>query len=589
MSKSPPKQNSKYTPSDVLAYKPNNFTNPIIKQQLSKDELLEKDERYKYLVKNGKVVLSEHGDHSVMVILPQIPQTYIYYRSNQLRAFEPELLNLADKQLQHVPLIEGEEQAKELILSRNEIYDLENLVSLPEIHKLDISHNLVHKLAGLDQLPLLDTLMANNNFIESVDRLDYLSKLVHLDLSYNKLKSLKNIDSLVALKYLDASNNDIEQLGIKRQMPSLKTLILKKNKIRNVKGIGHMTNLLEVDITGNLVAKIEDLYDLEGLKDLKNLDVDIFEAGIEDQIYELLSTLTRLNGKPIKASTSEANVCVDKFDKDVSRRLVGNTPTSKLHNKQDIEADFDKLIKEPKPLHQVQSIEEIKKKFEEKCLELNQEGFRQKSDIKLGDATTLYGFVAKINQYHVKVVGDAYKEFFTSQFNKYQSIEELTLEYVLIDNLALKENRMALEQLPNLKTLNLSSNNITQYLELINFENIETLAELNIKNNPVCDCDLVKYFVFYRFSSIKAFNGQAKTDKELKKTKSMYLEFDKLLQKLNKTSFRKHKLSADKQKISKKIAESYITSLQNQNFIEKNIDSVYETLVKDYVTEISQL
>lgn len=590
MSRSPPSKSTlKYIASEVIAPRSSKFTNPIIIQQLTKDELLEKDERYKYLVKNGKVVFSDQNDHIILVILPQIPQTYIFYRSNQLRALNPYIVDLAENKLQHVPLIEGEEQATELILSRNEIYDLENLVSLPELAKLHISHNLVHKLTGLDQIPLLSTLTANNNFIESIDRLDYLTKLTHIDLSYNKLRSLKNIDTLPALAYLDVSNNNIEQLDIRRPMPGLKSLILKKNKLRNTRGIEHMVNLLELDLTGNLFVNIEDLDDLESLASLQNLDIDIFEIGVEDQIFELINSLIRINGRPIKLNVNDNGGNSEKLNKEMSKGLVGNTPTAKTKGKPAIDMEPKKVVKDSKTLANSNDIAEIKAVFEAKCEELNKSGYRHKVDIKLGRNDMSYGFITKVNPYHVKVVGDAYKDFFSSQLYKHESIEELTLEYVLIDNLALKENRTVLEQFSNLKTLNLVSNNISQYLDLINFENIENLCELNIRHNPVCECDLVKYFVFYRFSSIKEYNGEPKTDKELKKTKSMYLEFDKLLQKLNKTSFRKSKLVADKQKISKKIAESYIVSLQNQRFIEKNIDTFYDILMKDYIDEISKV
>lgn len=81
------------------------------------------------------------------------------------------------------------------------------------------------------------------------------------------------------------------------------------------------------------------------------------------------------------------------------------------------------------------------------------------------------------------------------------------------------------------------SNNITEYLELINFENIPNLSQLVIMKNSVAECDMLKYFIFYRFSKIENFNGQVKTEEELEKTKEIYLDFDKILQKLHKINF----------------------------------------------------
>jgi len=81
----------------------------------------------------------------------------------------------------------------------------------------------------------------------------------------------------------------------------------------------------------------------------------------------------------------------------------------------------------------------------------------------------------------------------------------------------------------NLRILNFTNNNILTYLELINFENISDLQILNIKQNKVAECEMLKYFIFYRYSNIRYFNGNEKTAEELEKTKNLYLDFDKTL------------------------------------------------------------
>lgn len=99
----------------------------------------------------------------------------------------------------------------------------------------------------------------------------------------------------------------------------------------------------------------------------------------------------------------------------------------------------------------------------------------------------------------------------------------------MVENLIIKSNRVQLDKLKKLKILKFANNNLKEYLELINFENIPNLISLYIKDNEVINCDLLKYFIFYRYSKIEVFNDDIKTDDELEKTKEIYLDFDKTL------------------------------------------------------------
>lgn len=86
-----------------------------------------------------------------------------------------------------------------------------------------------------------------------------------------------------------------------------------------------------------------------------------------------------------------------------------------------------------------------------------------------------------------------------------------------------------MEKLKKLKSLTLKNNNLKEYLELINFENIPNLINLQLLDNKVSECDLLKYFIFYRYSKIEKYNEHEKTEEELEKTKEIYLDFDKTL------------------------------------------------------------
>ena len=84
----------------------------IVKRLLSE----EKDERFKYLLKHGIIHFIESGNFNLYVELPQIPNIIIIYRRPSERLKSPFTFDLTNKNLRHIPLLEGEEAIKELSL-----------------------------------------------------------------------------------------------------------------------------------------------------------------------------------------------------------------------------------------------------------------------------------------------------------------------------------------------------------------------------------------------------------------------------------------------------------------------------------------
>ena len=130
---------------------------------------------------------------------------------------------------------------------------------------------------------------------------------------------------------------------------------------------------------------------------------------------------------------------------------------------------------------------------------------------------------------HLLVRGDHFLTFFRN-IMKYHVIQEITFEFVFIENLIYSNNLQKLQKLKNLRALNFKHNNLKNYIDLIEFENQQFLSRLSIAHNPITDCYLLRYFVFYRFSNLSHFNGSAKTQKEVQTTKSIYYKFDRSLQ-----------------------------------------------------------
>jgi leucine-rich repeat-containing protein 49 len=107
-------------------------------QKLLQDE---KDDRYRYLLKQGTIHSVEAETHTIFVELKQIPSVLVIYRRPVERQANPEKVTLESRGLTQVPLLEGEEQLKHLILSQNQIKKIDHLVSLPNLQTLDLSSN----------------------------------------------------------------------------------------------------------------------------------------------------------------------------------------------------------------------------------------------------------------------------------------------------------------------------------------------------------------------------------------------------------------------------------------------------------------
>jgi len=108
----------------------------------------EKDERFRYLLKHSNLHHIESETYSIYVELPQIPNILIIYRRPCERKINPEKICLDTRGLTHIPLLEGEEKIKYLNLQNNKISKIENLVSLPNLHFLDLSSNKLSEITA---------------------------------------------------------------------------------------------------------------------------------------------------------------------------------------------------------------------------------------------------------------------------------------------------------------------------------------------------------------------------------------------------------------------------------------------------------
>ena len=123
----------------------------------------ETDERYRYLIRHGNVNFIETNTYTLFVELKQLPNIMVVYRRPAERMLHSEKLALEQRQLKHIPLLEGEEKLKFLNLHNNEISKVENMVSLPNLTYLDISKNKLTEIKEFPQLKFLKVLNLSQN------------------------------------------------------------------------------------------------------------------------------------------------------------------------------------------------------------------------------------------------------------------------------------------------------------------------------------------------------------------------------------------------------------------------------------------
>lgn len=523
--------------------------------------------------------MQEHNWQFLLVSLPQIKGSPIFYRSNQLRKTNPGTINLASKNLQNVPLFEGEDAASALYLNNNQIYNIENLVSLPNLTLIDFSNNLVHEVGGFENLNKIETLLLGQNFIKSIRSFDKISlSLRKLDLSNNQLKSMQWLSALPNLQILDLSTNLLTSVDVEGSHSVLENLNLSKNPLISVQKLLFFDNLKTLNL-----EQVERVFELEQtVQQLVHVDIipTTFKKSQQD-VWPSSSIIfaehSKIDGQNPLSLEIDGNSQALRID---STKL----PDTKELAQKNLKKAQEKGLRE-KPGVNV-SMKEISEVFAELTDEINRKEFGKAQKAKVMRILTPanMGSVEHLSVHHVKVTGNGCFQFFQNALAKYLLVEEITFDCVLISNIILKENMAKLMKMKRLVSLNLTNNNITSYLELIHLENLPQLQKLQIASNPITRCELLRYFIFYRFSKIKSFNNTMKKEKDLSFTKSLYIKFDKALQKPLKAQNKKvAESSINRNQLAKKVSKIFLDNLVDDLQTDRNIDGCLEKVALEFM------
>lgn len=179
--------------------------------------------------------------------------------------------------------------------------------SLTSLTNVNLSDNRLTSLEGLEELPMLSTLVCRNNRLQAV--LDFPasffvatpSRLMHADLrdnriagaislprdalgrpvgvdahtrvevlllDGNRLRSLRGLEALRSLRVLSAASNQLQDTAGAGSATRLTSLDLRSNGLRGCEELGSMVALRSVDLSSNQLSQLPSLAALTALRTL---------------------------------------------------------------------------------------------------------------------------------------------------------------------------------------------------------------------------------------------------------------------------------------------------------------------------------
>ncbi|XP_053331520.1 leucine-rich repeat-containing protein 9 [Spea bombifrons] len=180
-------------------------------------------------------------------------------------------------------------------------FDGQNLFRLSHLEKLEnlrwasFSNNHLSKTEGLERCVNLEELYLDGNRIATLEGLSKLTKLRRLSINNNQLTSFDRdaIDNLSHLHFLSAENNGVTSLVGLQKAFALLELYLSHNKIasnQEVYSLKGLSNLVILDLYGNPLVKPDNyrlfvIFHLPALKALDGTAVDPNESESAKDVF----------------------------------------------------------------------------------------------------------------------------------------------------------------------------------------------------------------------------------------------------------------------------------------------------------------
>ncbi|VDL90003.1 unnamed protein product [Schistocephalus solidus] len=161
--------------------------------------------------------------------------------------------------------------------------------------------NAVSRIENLQiwqqQLVVLDL---SHNDIESMSGVERLTNLEALSLSANCIKVMSDVRSLTKLQFLDLKRNKISRIDGVSEHPSLRVLCLSENRLTRLSGVTNMPHLGEIDLRENQIQTLDPLFGMDQLRRvfLSNNRIERWE-GLGGLTTATTVTEVTLDGNPL--------------------------------------------------------------------------------------------------------------------------------------------------------------------------------------------------------------------------------------------------------------------------------------------------
>lgn len=155
---------------------------------------------------------------------------------------------------------------EELICRETPLTSLEPLGHLPDLQILNCSASQIGDLEPLRENRSLRELYCSNTRIRSLEPIRNLSDLEVLDCDETDIRSLEPLENLRNLRILNCSSNRIGNLEPLRDLEKLRVLNCNFNRITDLKALRHLNCLEILNCNENCIGSLEPLRNLTALQ-----------------------------------------------------------------------------------------------------------------------------------------------------------------------------------------------------------------------------------------------------------------------------------------------------------------------------------
>lgn len=148
---------------------------------------------------------------------------------------------------------------KELYLQHNAVISVEQLSTLTNLEKLDISYNAINTLYKLNNCAKLRTLNADGNQLIDADGIKNLGVLESISLNYNRITNVVALGSCPELKEISINNNEIKDLSPLERLLKLEVLDFSYNSVSEIPYMQEGCALRTVNGSYNMIQSIDAL------------------------------------------------------------------------------------------------------------------------------------------------------------------------------------------------------------------------------------------------------------------------------------------------------------------------------------------